>query len=204
MEFFLQKTLSQGEHISSVDTDGNARAGGYENKDILTINKRSVVWYAKGGARVVRKFCFETTVTAAVFCTFVSRPYTSSSSSSSSSNSSSNSNSNSNSSSSSNQKKCIAIMLSSTYIQVHQYSGESYDIHVPCPMASMVPTKHGLLFQAERALTTAVSTAAAAAAAAGNRDASFTSTHSNAVKQVSLYVMTDPSAPLLPVHAVGT
>lgn len=217
MEIYLHKELGDGEYISSVDSCDSLDNA---SNDILTIypKKRCVLWYAKGGTRLIRQFCFPDiscrastfsstfSIKGAVFCNFLPRFY----------------NADVNSILPKplrvegapkkddqvvigSSKKCIAIMVSSTQIQIHQYSGESFDVHLPYPMSGMIATKFGLIFQTQKPVLVQSSFVPPQRDGPSDGDMSGDNMRAESTacfRTVSFYSMLDPSAPLVPVQNI--
>jgi len=104
---------------------------------ILVVDKAElwVTWYSESGLRLIKRFHLSHTPTDAKFCEFQTDVLNCDESSSVESQRGQES------------LQSIAILLDNNDLQIHLYSGEMYEVHIPFVVQSMMPTKYGLMLQ---------------------------------------------------------
>lgn len=119
--YFSLRQLSDGEIIA--DQRGTGK------HDILTLNRlrKCVIWYGNGGSKIHRVLSFPIVPVQAVFCRFASNDVH-------------------------KRKPCeeqtaIAVLVSSTDLQVHMISGEVYNLTMSNPIETIVAVPCGLLLK---------------------------------------------------------
>lgn len=103
--------------------------GGVTDGTMLTLDRdrKAVAWYTAGGMRLIKRMKFGVCPLDAKLCQFrsVSGSFKSAQSA----------------------DRAIAVLLPSDDLHVCMASGETYDIHIPCPVTEVISVASGLLFQ---------------------------------------------------------
>ena len=100
------------------------RSIGDDHGVLATDGDRQLIWYSKGATKVLRSISCSNVPIDAIICNFPVAP-----------------------TSERIRSTAIAILLTSDLLQLHLFNGETFDIHLPFPMAKMYSSSEGLILQ---------------------------------------------------------
>ena len=100
------------------------RNSGDDHGLLATDGDRQLIWYSKAATKVLRSISCSNVPIDAIICSFPVAP-----------------------TSERIRSSAIAILLTSDLLQLHLFNGETFDIHLPFPMAKIYSSSEGLIMQ---------------------------------------------------------